>query len=148
MKLSLTCEGVLNPDDLSLAFKTRFGSDIKYHDDGFGPLWIFRDTGGVRGIVRAQKWEDAYSCINDEILNPIAADDLPDAYGFDNQTDLDAALATAKETEQWPELAEGYEYQDNATGTGIVAHDLNGEALDLLTVALLEELEIELVVKM
>ena len=48
----------------------------------------------------------------------------------------------------WPELVEGYSYQSNATGTGIVAHDLNGEQLEPLTVDLLERLEIALIIKL
>lgn len=37
------------------------------------------------------------------------------------------------------ELAEGYTYQSNSTGSGIVFHDLNGESLELASVELLEQ---------
>ncbi len=41
-------------------------------------------------------------------------------------------------------LAEGYQYQDNFTGSGIVSLDLNGQHLDELTKELVSELEITL----
>ena len=46
-------------------------------DDGFGPLWLFLDSHGpwlvAKGLVRAQTWEDAWGCVEDEILD--AADE-------------------------------------------------------------------------
>ena len=47
--------------------------------------------------------------------------------------------AEATEARLW-NLVEGYSYQSNATGSGIVYHCLNGESLDLLTVELLKNL--------
>ena len=65
-------------------------------------------------------------------MTPIPDEDVPEAYGFDTLKELQAA--------EEPDLEEGYSYQPNATGSGIVQHDLNGEALDELTPALLETL--------
>ena len=48
--------------------KTRFDSPIRIYDDGFGPLFIHRDSMGITGIVRAQTWEDAYSICEDEFF--------------------------------------------------------------------------------
>lgn len=111
--------------------KNRWGSDYPVWDDGFGPLWVYRESLGVRGVVRAQTWEDALDCVYDEILKPIPEDEIPDAYDPSGGGNMDEGT-----------LAEGYHYQSNATGTGIVATDLNGEALDLLTPELMEQLEI------
>lgn len=47
---------------------SRFGHPVPVYDDGFGPLWIHRDSLGVSGIVRAQSWEDAYSICEDEFF--------------------------------------------------------------------------------
>lgn len=41
---------------------------IPVYDDGFGPLFIHRDSMGISGIVRAQTWEDAYSICEDEFF--------------------------------------------------------------------------------
>ena len=48
--------------------KTRFGNDIATYDDGYGPLWIHRDSMGISGIVRAKTWEDAYEICEDEFF--------------------------------------------------------------------------------
>lgn len=49
------------------SIRGRFGHSIPFWDDGFGPLWIHRDSMGIDGVVRAQSWEDAYSCWEDEL---------------------------------------------------------------------------------
>jgi len=41
---------------------------IKTYDDGFGQLWIHRDSMGISGIVRARTWEDAYEVCQDEFF--------------------------------------------------------------------------------
>ncbi len=97
------------------------GTPIRTYDDGMGPLWLYRDAGGLIGIVRAMSWEEAWETVEDEILHPIPEEDLEDA--FDGEPDEDG----------YRELAEGYSFQSNSAGTGIVFHDLNGESLDLLT---------------
>mgnify|MGYP003533077105 CR=1 FL=1 len=48
--------------------KTRFSNPIPTYDDGWGPLFIHRDSMGISGIVRAQTWEDAYSICEDEFF--------------------------------------------------------------------------------
>lgn len=44
------------------------GTPIQTYDDGFGPLFILRDSMGVQGIIRAQSWEDAYGIAGDEMF--------------------------------------------------------------------------------
>lgn len=109
---------------------------VRFWDDGFGPLWIYRDAGGLIAIVRARVWMDAYESVLDEILAPIPPEDVHEAYDFRSNAELDAAVKAGKE----PILIEGYEYQPNATGTGIVSIDLNGEYLEPLTKKLVKEL--------
>lgn len=113
--------------------KSRFGSDIKVWDDGFGDLYIHRDSMGINGIVRANSWHEAYECVLDEILTPISVEDAKEL--FDEMGSEEA------------DLPEGYQYQSNSTGTGIVYTDLNGDYLDKLNKELLDELEIELIIK-
>ena len=107
------------------------GYPLKVYDDGFGPLFAYRETFGVIGIVRAQTWHDALEIVYDDILTPIPVEELPEAYGFDSQAELDKAAETARETGDYPDLIEGYQYQANSTDTGIVALDDN-ESLDEL----------------
>lgn len=60
------------------------GTEIPVYDDGFGPLYIHRDSMGVRGIVRAQTWEDAYGICEDEFF-PEATETMEEIikeYGF------------------------------------------------------------------
>lgn len=137
MKTELNSELITDSQALSGA-KTRFGSAIQTYDDGFGPLWILRDSMGITGIIRARTWEDAYGIAEDEMFPE--ADDTIDAlekeYG-----------------ENWMEhpcFQEAYGFRPNgpndrdSVNHGIYAKDLNGDYLDRLTDTLLSELGITL----
>lgn len=140
---------------------------IRTYDDGFGSLYIYRESCGIIGIVRAMSWEAAYECVLDEILQPIDEADVIEAYGCYAMPNQDrtawyamrgdgkklATFDTEKEAHEYclasiardeTELVEGYDYQPNASGTGIVSYDLNGNALDLLTQELAAELQIKI----
>ena len=58
--------------------------DIPVYDDGFGPLFIHRDSMGISGIVRARTWEDAYSICEDEFFPEAdeTVEELRKEYGF------------------------------------------------------------------
>lgn len=126
--------------------ESRYGHKIRTYDDGFGPLWVYRESLGIVGIVRAQTMESAWECVLDDILTPIDADDIADAYEFGgcdadhncNGTMLPEGHCT-EHPDAYRNLSEGYHYQPNATGSGIVAVDLNGSALDPLTPEMLRE---------
>lgn len=47
---------------------SRHGYAIPVYDDGWGLLFVHRDSMGINGIVRAQTWEDAYSICEDEFF--------------------------------------------------------------------------------
>jgi hypothetical protein len=51
--------------------------EIPVYDDGYGPLWIHRDSMGILGIVRAQSFEDAYGICEDEFF-PEADESIED----------------------------------------------------------------------
>jgi hypothetical protein len=56
-------------DEQSLDGATNeYGRAIPVYDDGYGPLFIHRDSSGISGIVRAQTWEDAYGICEDEFF--------------------------------------------------------------------------------
>ena len=165
-------------DDQSLeSVASEYGTPIRTYDDGYGPLYVYRTSLGVTGIVRAQTWHDAYDCVLDDILTPIDASEIPDAYGaFEylrdhptlgqfwrksadghssswklkrvtpSQLAAEIFACRSKSAEFQPELQEGYQYQPNATDTGIVSIDLNGESLDLLTPEFIERAGIVLTI--
>ena len=165
-------------DDQALeSAASEHGTSIRTYDDGNGPLYVYRTSLGVTGIVRAMSWHDAYDCVLDDILTPIDASDIPDAYGaFDylrdhpilgkfwrtgedggssswklkrvtpSQLAAEVFACRSKAPDFAPELIEGYQYQPNATDTGIVSIDLNGESLDLLTPEFIDQSEIVLTI--
>ena len=57
---------------------------IATYDDGFGPLWISRNSIGINGIVRAETWEDAYGICEDEFFPEAdeTIEELIKEYGF------------------------------------------------------------------
>lgn len=64
------------------------GTPIQTYDDGFGPLYILRNSMGVVGIIRAQTWEDAYSIAEDEMFPDcdLTMDEIVKEYGFKHDT--------------------------------------------------------------
>lgn len=60
------------------------GHSIPVYDDGFGPLWISRNSLGINGIVRAQTWEYAYSICEDEFFPEATetVDELVKTFGY------------------------------------------------------------------
>jgi hypothetical protein len=110
----------------------------RLYDDGYGPVWIYRDAGGLLGIVRAQTWEDAYGICEDVIFDDASEEDV---------------VAYEHEQAQGKSL-EGIGYRPNGTPSNDVGawaktpyyqEDLNGSSLNLLTAKLIEELRLTLV---
>lgn len=145
----------------------RSGTEIPVYDDGFGPLYIHRDSMGISGIVRARTWEDAYSICEDEFF-PEARETLEDLvkdYGFRREYKKvldESGQFVSWETVETPgpdawsdnELfCEAFGFRPNgpnATDTlnhGIYVKDLNGDFLERLTPDLLEQLGIELTIE-
>ena len=129
---------LINDTQRLVAAKNRFGRSLPIYDDGYGPLFIHRDSMGISGIVRAQTWEDAYSICEDEFF-PSADSEA---------TDKPYSELSEHEKACWDE---SYGYRPNGIGgptpkkdCGIYAKDLNGDSLELLTPEFLAELEITL----
>ena len=57
---------------------------IQTYDDGYGPLWISRNSIGTNGIVRARTWKDAYSICEDEFFSEASEtiEEIVKEYGF------------------------------------------------------------------
>jgi len=135
---------MINDAQMLVSAASRFGHPIRTYDDGFGPLWIHRDSMGISGIVRAQTWEDAYSICEDEFF-PAADEDAAADY------EEIEALPEGKERDHleacWEESF-GYRgnsrKEEDGSLSSVYWKDLNGDALDRLTPALVAELEITL----
>jgi hypothetical protein len=131
-------------DTQRLIGATQRGHKIPTYDDGYGPLFIHRDSMGISGIVRAKTWEDAYSICEDEFFPAGDEDANAEAQKIEAMPD-----GEEKSHEQacWDE-AYGYrgggrEESDDSLSC-IYAKDLNGDSLDLLTQKMIEEWEITL----
>lgn len=105
-------------------------------DDGFGPLWVYRDAGGLIGVVRATTWEDAYSCVVDEIMDDGTWEDAIEDL---TQAQIDNG-----------EMNDGYQFRGSGTPSNpiltsaIACEDLNGSILEPLTDTLAGELKIDI----
>jgi hypothetical protein len=66
----------------SASYRSKY--PIHIYDDGYGPLWISRNSIGINGIVRARTLEDAYSICEDEFFPEAdeTIDHLVKEYGF------------------------------------------------------------------
>jgi hypothetical protein len=101
---------------------------LKVYDDWVGRLWLFGEEYGPTMLIRARSFADAWEIMLDESPT-IPESDVPEAYGYhDNgpietaKQRLDADVKAAIDgVADYPELLEGYEYQPNSSGTGIVS---------------------------
>lgn len=128
---------IIYDEQTLVSAQTRFGTPIPVYDDGYGKLYISRDSTGINGIVRAQTLEDAYGICEDEFF--------PSADGTHEEW-------LAEYGEDYTEDAcwqDAYGFRPNGRNSmegdnGIYSKDLNGDYLDELTPELLEDLEITL----
>lgn len=115
------------PDDYRFVAARCGGYECRIYDDGFGPLWIARNSIGIDGIVRAQTGTDAYEICEDEFFPECldTIEELESEYG--------------PEWSESPLFSEAYGFRPNGPNShdkinhGIYSRDLNGESLDLLT---------------
>lgn len=114
---------IKNETVLTGAHSLPWNLPLHTYDDGLGPVWIYSEGHGPRMVVRALSFDKAYEIILDE-LPPIPQEDLPEAYGYYGAGAeicfQDAVSAATLGIFEYPELVDGYRYQPNATGTGIV----------------------------
>ena len=124
--------------------KFTHGTPITVYDDGYGPLFIHRDSMGISGIVRAQTWEDAYSICEDEFFpagDDEAGEEIEQIEAMEDGKEKSHAQAC------W---YESYGYRGNTRKmpdgslSSIYARDLNGDSLNRLTQALCNDLGIVL----
>ncbi len=123
----------MNDNQTLNAAHTQYRNPIQTYDDGYGPLFILRDSMGIQGIIRARTWEDAYEIAEDEFFpdaDEEAAEELTRIESLPEGKERDHAQAC------WDE---SYGYRNNGrrtlegTTSHLYARDLNGEALDQTT---------------
>jgi len=78
---------LITDSQLLVSAAYRHGVPIPIYDDGNGPIYIFRDSMGISGIVRAATWEDAYEICQDEFFPECGetVEELRKEYGFDRK---------------------------------------------------------------
>lgn len=135
---------LINDEQSLVSAKFEHGTPIDIYDDGYGPLFIHRDSMGVSGIVRAQTWEDAYSICEDEFFpagDEDAAEEMERIEAMEDGDDKNHAQAC------WDEA---YGYRGNSrrmpdgSASSIYARDLIGDSMEQLTPELVERLGIVL----
>jgi len=126
-----------------ISITTDCGTLIRTYDDGQGPLWVYRESTGIYGVIRAQTWEEAYEIAQDEFMDEATEtwEDIAKDCDCANPDDLmDNAI-----------FQEGYGFRPNGANArdtlrhGIYQRDLNGEALDKLTPKLMSALRLTIV---
>lgn len=125
----------------------RFVGITRQWFDGYGPLWIYRDASGLEGVVQARTFEDAYSVIQDEILDGCTWEEMLDHLGM-TEAELGAEV-----DRNGGGLPEGFEYRSSGNPSSPWAHgeiamaDLNGESLEELTPQLFASLNVDRVAR-
>lgn len=102
---------------------------LRWYDDGYGKLWVYGESIGARGVVRAPTWEAAWEVTINEIMDEATYAEMIDDCGL--------TAEEVQELEDGGELPEGYYHRD---GGELSSWDLNGSSLDLLTPELAESL--------
>jgi len=93
--------------------------DVKVYDDAFGQWYLFGHEFGPVWLIRADSFQSAWEIAIDESPT-IDVDDIHEAYDMSKDEFEAKSHAERNEDGDWPDLVEGYEYQSNATGSGIV----------------------------
>lgn len=152
---------LINDEQSLISAQFSHGTPIRTYDDGFGPLYILRDSMGILGIIRAMTWEEAYEIAEDEMFPDcdLTLEEIVKKYGFrvSYVQPYGSGQTSREETpdpEAWPEnelFQEAYGFRPNGSRSGstspmshIYSKDLNGESLDLLTSAMVSDLGIVL----
>lgn len=113
-----------------------YGRELPTWDEGLddSPLFVYRESLGVVGVVCAMTWEDAWECVVDEILSDADPKD-PDNYARSYDDSADES-----------DLAEGVYWRNNGVPSNpnlkspMCYVDLNGHALDETSVEALAKM--------
>lgn len=137
----------------------RWNSKVPFYDEhpfDDGKLFVYRNSLGLVGVVRARSWEDAYSVVEDEFMPEASetVDELRREYAFERRyVKRNGVCETIEIPKQdgWIDnecFQECYGFRPNGPNKrdvlkhGIYAKDLNGERLDELTLQIAAYLEL------
>lgn len=124
--------------DFEVLSKT--GHPLRFWDDGFGPLWVYSETLGALGVVRAKSWEDAFSACQDEIMDGATFAEMVES--------CDLSAEDIAEIESGGDLPDGYQFRSSGEPSNGKLHgelcceDINGCSLERLTPELAAALEL------
>jgi hypothetical protein len=101
---------LINDEQSLVSAQFQHGTPIQTYDDGFGPIFILRDSMGIQGIIRAQSWEDAYEIAEDEMFPDcdLTMEEIVKEYGFQREH----VKMIHDPVKGWREVAES-DYSDN-----------------------------------
>ncbi len=120
-----------------------YGRELPFYDNGSGHCYVWRDSTGVRGVVRADSWSLALECAEDELFDEPDGDWQYILKEFDyTPEEIEAAKTDSSIFEKLTNdgaFQEAYGYRPNGPNmrdkynTGLYARDLNGESLDFIS---------------
>lgn len=121
----------------SILSVTQRGIPLTFWDDGDGPVYVYRESTGVVGVVRASTFEKAWNCVVDEIL--------PDA-DVNDFSEEDRKLLEEGSTPECVHYRGSGNPSNEAPNrkTAIAQEDPVGSSLEFLTGELRNELAIEI----
>jgi hypothetical protein len=101
---------VTDDDSIVAVVSVRFGQcyDYEFWDAGYGPLWLWSESLGPRGVVRATNWENAYECVIDELMDD-AECQCSDSWRVRKTEDKTAYLA-GNHVDTWTTKAQAYKF--------------------------------------
>jgi hypothetical protein len=130
----ISSDGIQCDSARFIGVRTPWGTMLRSYDDGHGPLWVYLESLGVIGVVRAPNEADAINAIEDEIQDDADPDYLKE-WAEENPTRVENG-----------ELPDGVSYRPNGAGsnawnkTALCQEDLNGASIRLLRASDLDEL--------
>ena len=100
----------------------------------YGQIYGYWESLGIVGVVRAQSWESAYECAQDELMDDCTVECECDIEDWNK----DKHSEDCELYDHDGDLHEGYIYRSNGTPANprlkspIASYDLNGQALNVL----------------
>lgn len=122
---------------------TRFGRPLRHWDNGSGRWWLYCESLGPFGVVRADTYEEAAETVQDEIMSGVTYAEMLEELGLDPDYDF---------TNEG--LPDGYGFRSNGEPVSAWSHgeiyceDLNGCTLVVLTPDVVREFEFEVRVQL
>jgi hypothetical protein len=113
----------LDSDSLPIVGASYRGHPLRVHDEGGSEVYLYVESLGPVGLVRAWSFSDAWDCALDTILDDAPPDD-PDIWAEGSGPDAEE-----------PTLAEGFHHRPNGAPTvnglssWVASEDLNGAQL-------------------